>query len=209
MALITGSAYGTITSQEETYIESAPQIYMADQRGSYQFNPDSDLFYWQLSGTPTYPVFAIGCYDNVSLGDDTDVNSVRCDVIGDKDVIQKRNHLELKFTLKSFLPFTVLSKLLNGSSVTTNAGQHTEKFGLGAINNNQYWRFYLPKVYDEIAGDYVAFTLHRCKIIATGEIQMNYGNVWTMEVTVWALADETKPAAQQFATVIRSDLSAV
>jgi len=130
-------------------------------------------------------------------------------VVGDKDVIQKRNHLELKFTLKSYTPFTILSKLLNGGSVTTNTSQHTEKFGLGNVNNNQFWRFYLPKVYDDAAGDYVAITMHRCKIISTSEIKMTYGNVWTTDITVWGLADETKPAEQRFATIIRADRSAI
>lgn len=209
MALITGTAFGNVISSEETYLESAPQIYIADVNTPYMFPPDSEGFYWSLSGTVTYPVYAIGCYDSVSFGDSLEINAVRCDVVGDKDVIMKRQHMELKFTLKSFLPFTILSKLMNGGTVTTNNSANTEKFGLGQINNSQYYKIYLPKVYDEVAGDYVAITGHRCKFVSTGEISMSYGNVWTLPVTAWLLADEAKPAAQQFATVIRADVSAL
>jgi len=207
MALVTGTAFGETTSSEEIYLESAPQVYFADVNCPYGFGPDSDGFYWQLSGTSTYKVFAVGCYDDVSFGDSVDINAVRCDVVGDKDVIQKRNHMVLKFNLKSFLPFTILSKLMNGGTVTTNLSSHMEKFGLGPINNNQFWKIYLPKVYDEVAGDYVAITGHRCKIIATGEIKMSFANVWSMPVEIWLLADETKPSSQAFATIVRSDLS--
>jgi len=134
---------------------------------------------------------------------------VRCDVVGDKDVIMKRNHMEMKFTLKSYFPFTILSQVMNGGTVTTNASEGTEKFGFGPINNSKYYRVYLPKVYDEVAGDYVSFTGHRCKFVSTGEITMSYGNVWTLPITIWLLADETKPSAQQYATAIRADQSVI
>jgi len=207
MSLITGTAVGNVISSEEIYLEGSPQIYIADARGAYMKNPDSDGFYWMLSGTSTYPVYSIGCYDNVSFGDNLDINSVRCDVVGDKDVILRRNHMELKFTLKSFLPFTELSVLMNGGTVTTNASEHTQKFGFGDINNNVYYRVYLPKVYDDVAGDYVAITGHRCKIVSQGEIAFTYGNSWTLPITVWLMADESLPASQKFATVIRADRS--
>jgi len=42
MALVTGSAFGSITSSEELYLESAPQIYIASTDTPYMFNPDSD-----------------------------------------------------------------------------------------------------------------------------------------------------------------------
>lgn len=209
MALVTGTPLGVVTSQAEVYIEGAPNIYYSSTLGAYAKNPDSDNFYWGLSGSATYPVYQLGCYENVALGDNQDINSVRCDTVGDKDVIMKRNHLEVKFTLKSFLPFTNIQPLLNGGPVTTNLSEHTEKFGLGVIDNSKYYRVYLPKVYDETAGDYVSITVHRGKFVGGGELSMSYGNVWSMPVTLWGLADEAKPSAQQFATVIRADLSAI
>ena len=51
MALITGSAYGNITQQEDKYLEGAPTIFIQDYNADLMFAPDSDGFYWQLSGT--------------------------------------------------------------------------------------------------------------------------------------------------------------
>ena len=211
MALITGAAFGTVTAQSEIYIEGAPNIYFADINGAYRYGPDSDGFYWQLTGTAAYPVYQLGCYENVSLADNLDINSVRCDVVGDKDAIMRRNYLELRFTLKSFFPLKTIAPFFGTgiSAVTTNTGEHVEKFGVGAYDNSKYWRVYFPKVYDETAGDYVAVTGHRCKMMTAGEISMAYGNVWTIPVVIRLMADESKPTAQLFATIIRADASAI
>lgn len=207
MAIVTGTPLGNVISQEEIYVEGAPNIYFGAYATPYAHNPDSDTFYWGLSGTTETPVYQLGCYENVTLGDNTDINNVRCDSGGDKDVIQKRNHMELKFTLKSFLPLANIQPLLNGGPVTTNLSEHTEKMGLGAIDNSKYYKVYLPRVYDEVAGDYVSITIHRAKFVGGGEWSFSYGQVWSMPVTIWALNDETLPAAQSFLTIIRSDLS--
>lgn len=206
-SLVSGNPFGNIISQEDITLESAPNIYFGSTDVPYMFNPDSDGFYWSLSGTTANPLYQLGCYENVSFGDNIDVNAIRCDAEGDKDVIMKRNHMEMQLTLKSFLPFTVLSKVMNGGVVTTNNSENTEKFGLGVIDNSKYYRVYLPKVYDEVAGDYVSITGHRCKFVSNGQIQMTYGNAWTLQVTVWMLADSNKPTDQKFATVIRADPS--
>lgn len=207
MALITGNAFGLVNAQTEIYIESAPAVYYGDIAVPYWFNPDSDGFYWNLSGTTTYPLYQLGCYENVTFSDNLTINQVRCDTFGDKDMIMRRNYLELRFTLKSFFPFAVMSAAMNGGTVTRNLSEHTEKFGLGVINNNKYYRVYFPKVYDEDNGDYVAITGHRAKFVSTGELAMTYGNAWALPVTLRLLADTTKPSAQTFATVIRSDRS--
>lgn len=211
MALVTGSAFGTTTAQTELYIEGAPQIYYADISGTYRYGPDSDGFYWQLSGTSTYPVYQLGCYENVTLGDNLDINAIRCDTVGTKDVIMRRNFLELKFTLKSFFPLKTVAPFFGTaiSNVTTNAGEHTEKFGIGIFDNSKFYKVYFPKVYDESAGDYVAITGHRAKMYLAGDIAMTYGNVWTVPVVVRLMADESKPSTQLYATVIRADFSAI
>lgn len=205
--MITGAPLGSITQAEELYLESAPQIYMADYRGYY--GDTTNGRHVSLSGTSTYPVYAIGCTTSVSFSDNLTTNEVRCDSVGSKDLIIKRNHLEVKFTLQSFLPFGILSALMNGGTVTTNLSEHTTVFSLGNINNAQYWRFYLPKVYDDVAGDYVSMTFHRCKIISSGELSMGYGTTWQLPITVWALADESLSAAERFATILRADFSAI
>jgi len=211
MSLNTGTAFGVITPQADLYIEGAPQIYYADINTPYRYGPDSDNFYWQLSGTAQYPVYQLGCYENVTLGDNLTVNSVRCDTVGDKDTIIKRNYLELKFTLKSFFPIKLVAPFFGTaiSAVTTNVGEHTEKFGVGAFDNSKYYKVYFPKVYDETAGDYVAITGHRCKMYLAGDISMVFGNVWTVPVVVRLMAYDALPTAQLFATVVRADLSAI
>jgi hypothetical protein len=209
MSLVTGSALGTTTAQTDLYIEGAPQIYFSDINGSYGFNPDSDGFYWQLSGTPAFPVYQLGCYEGVQFGDNLTINSVRCDTVGDKDVVIKRNFMELKFTLKSFFPIKLLAPWFGTAvaSVVTNAGTHMEKFGIGAFDNSKYYRVYFPKVYDEVNGEYVAITGHRCKLMTAGVVNMVFGNVWTVPVVVRMMAYDTLPTAQLFCTVIRSDVN--
>lgn len=209
MPLTTGTPLGTIVSQEELYIEGAPYVYFQDYRATLLNNPDADGYYWGLSGTSTYPVYQIGCIQDVSFTENVTVNAVRCDTIGDKDVIQKRNHLEMKMTILTMFPFSVLSKLLNfgGTSLTKT---QFEKAGIGAIDNTQLWHAYCPKVYDDVAGDFVIFNLHRAKFVNAWTMNFKFGNAWTVTgIEVWAFADETKPSVQKFATLIRSDVSAL
>lgn len=211
MALTTGSAFGNVIAQADLYIEGAPQIYYMDISGTYRYGPDSDGFYWQFSGTTLYPVYQLGCYENVTLGDNLDINAIRCDTVGTKDVIMRRNYLELKFTLKSFFPLKTVAPFFGTAiaSVTTNTGEHVEKFGIGSFDNARFYKVYFPKVYDEAAGDYVAVTGHRVKLYLAGDISMTYGNVWTVPVVARFMADESKPSGQLFATVIRADASAI
>lgn len=208
MALITGTPEGNVISQEEIYIEGAPWIYYQREEANLLHNPDGDNFYWGLSGTSTYPVYSLACYEDVSLGEDVTVNAVRCDKVGDKAVIQKRNRLEVSLALSTIFPLTTVKPILKGSAVTTSAP--FEKMGLGQINNNLYYHVYLPKVYDEDAADYVSFTIHRAQFVDAWNIAMVSGDKWMVGgITIAGLIDETKPAGQEFATVIRYDPSAV
>lgn len=208
MALITGTPEGNVISQEEIYIEGAPWIYYQREEANLLHNPDGDNFYWGLSGTSTYPVYSLACYEDVSLGEDVTVNAVRCDKVGDKAVIQKRNRLEVSLALSTIFPLTTVKPILKGSAVTTSAP--FEKMGLGQINNNLYYHVYLPKVYDEDAADYVSFTIHRAQFVDAWNIAMVSGDKWMVGgITIAGLIDETKPAGQEFATVIRYDPSAI
>lgn len=209
MALTTGSAFGNTITQTEKYIEGAPQVYIADLNCPYGFGPDSDGFYWQLSGTALYPVYQLGCYENVAFGDNLTINMVRCDTVGDKDAIIKRNYMELKFNLKSFLPIDNIAPFFGtGWSATVhNAIQHTEKWGFGLFDNSKYYKVYFPKVYDDTNGEYVAITGHRCKLMTHGDITFTYGQAWSVPVTVRCMAyDALLPTAQLFATIVRSDI---
>jgi len=209
MALCTGTPEGTITSQEEVYIEGAPYLYYQDYDvGTHLFSPDSDGFYWGLSGTVTYPVYELACYEDVAMADDLTVNSVRCDKIGDKAVIQKRNHIAFTFALSSLFPLTTTSPIIRGSAVTTSSPW--EKMGLGEINNNDYWMFYAPKVYDTIACDFVSITIHRGQFVDAWTIAMVSGDKWMLGgIAIWALIDDTMPSGQEFATIVRYDPSAI
>jgi len=206
MALVTGTPEGTITAMDEIFLEGAPFVYYQDYDGPEI--QDAEAYYWGLSGTAAYPVFQLACYEDVSLGTDMTVNSIRCDQIGDKDVIQKLNHLEFTLTLSSLFPLSALQNIIRAGGYTLSG--KVEKMGIGPINNNEYYKVYLPKVYDEDTGDWLSITIHRAKFVDAWTMNMPSGDKWTITgVTVWGLADETKPSAQQFATVVRADPSAL
>jgi len=209
VSLVTGTPLGSITSSEDLYLEGAPTIYVQDNSANPLKNPDTDNFYWGLSGTSTYPAIEIGCLTDVSLAEDLTMNDVLCDNVGVKDTLMQRNYLDWTFTVQSFFPFDVLTEILKGGAVTENASEHTQKFGLGKIDNNQFWMVYAPKVYDEGVGYYVAIHMHKAKFVDAWEISMPFGDSWEAGITLRAFADTDKPSAQQFATVIRADPSVI
>jgi hypothetical protein len=199
---------GTINSQEAIYLEGGPDVYFEDYRGNYRFNPDSDGFFYGLSGTATYPAFNVGCYENFHFMDNVTMNDVQCDAIGVVDTLQKRNYLDITFDIKSMLPFTTLRHYLKGGgAVTTSLTDEAEKFGLGPINNAQAWKVYFYRIYDEEAGDFVSVTLHKAKFVDAWDWNWQYANAHMINVTMRAFADTNRPAAQRFATIIRSDPS--
>jgi len=209
MALATGTPIGNIVSQDEIYVEGAPWIYYQDYTAPERFNPDAQGFYWSLTGSSDYPVYSLACYEDVALADDLTVNAVRCDKIGDKAVIQKRNHLVFTFSLSSIFPLTTTSPILRGS-VVSEVSNTWEKMGIGNVDNSKYYHIYLPKVYDDTALDYVAITLHKAQFVDAWTIAMVSGNKWMIGgIAAWALADDNKPAGQEFATIIRYDPSAL
>lgn len=208
MSLLTGTPEGNVISQEEIYVEGAPWIYYQNADADLLHNPDADNFYWNLSGTVSNPVYSLACYEDVSLSEDVTVNQVRCDKVGDKAIIQKRNRLELSLALSSIFPLTTTKPILKGSPVTTSAP--FEKMGIGQINNNLYFHVYLPKVYDEDAGDYVSITMHRAQFVDAFDIAMVSGDKWMIGgIAIAGLIDENMPAGQEFATIIRYDPSAI
>ena len=210
MGLATGTPVGTTHTQDEIYIEGAPWIYYQDYAAGEWFSPDADGYYWQLSGTVTYPVIALACYEDVALADDLTVNAVRCDKIGDKAVIQKRNHLTFTFSLSTLFPLTTIQPIIRGSFIDLHTGGGWEKMGLGNIDNSKYYHIYLPKVYDDVALDYVAITLHKAQFVDAWTIAMVSGNKWMLGgIAAWALADDTKPAGQEFATIVRFDVGSI
>lgn len=208
MALITGTPLGNVQYQENLFMEGAPTIFIQDATATELNHPDSDGFYWGLSGTSTYPVYEIGCLTAVTFTENLTMNDVLCDNVGVKDTIMQRNYFEFNFTLLSFFPFSTLTKLLQGGTVTTGTGK--EKMPLGKINNAQYWHVYAPKVYDESVGDYVVYMLHRVKFVDAFTINMPFGNRWEATgLKMRSFVDSNMPAAQQFGALLRFDLSAL
>lgn len=207
--LVTGAPIGNILAQEELYIEGAPYLYFQDATPAPLNNPDADGFYWNLSGSVTYPVYRIGCIQDVSLTEGLTINQVRCDTIGDKATIQRRDYIEFAFSFTSLFPLSALRHMLNLGSVPV-TGTDYEKVGIGSINNSQFYHFYTPKVYDDTTGDYVTFHLHRAQFVDAFTINMRSGEPWMVEgIKVRAYADETKPASQKFAVIVRGDASAL
>ena len=208
MALITGTPVGNIDTQEDLYLEGAPNIYIQDIEPGAWYDPDGDGFYWNLSGTAAFPVYEIGCPTDLSFSENVTINDVLCDNVGVKSTVQQRNYIQFTFTVSSLFPLQTARILLKGGAVTETSP--TQKFGFGKINNNQYWQVYTPKVYDEDVGDYVWVHLHRCQFVDAWTINMPFGDRWTIQgIQLRAYADTDKPAAQQFGMFGRSDLSVI
>ena len=210
MALITGSAFGDTTTgtnsfyqQEDLYLDGAPTIFIQDyDAGSMYESP-----YWQISGTPTYPVYEVGCITDVSLSEDLTMNDVLCDTVGVKSTIQQRNFLEFTFTLQSFFPLSVLTHILNGGTVTESTP--IEWFAFEAIDNTNYWAVWCPKVYDSDVGDYIGIQLHKAQFVDAFTIDMSFGQPWKATGLKLRAFMDTSKTPNQFATVIRSDLSVI
>jgi len=207
MSLITGSPEGNVVSQEEIYLSSAPYIYFQNVDANPLNNPDANGFYWGLSGTTEQPAYNLGCVTEVSLAEGLTMNDVRCDTVGVKDTIQRRDYVDFKFTIQSLLPLSSSRHPLKLSAPTVETG--VETIGIGTINNNLRYMLYAPIVYDEDAADWLMIHLHRGKFMDAWEISMNSGEAWAYGVTFRAYADTSKPAAQQFGVIRRQDASAL
>ena len=208
MALVTGSAIGNVDSQEELYIEGAPYIYFQDYRATPLNNPDAANYYWGMSGTSTYPANLLGCIQSVSLTEGITMNDVRCDTVGVKDTIQKRDYIEFNLEIISQFPLSVLRHILKLSTPTVSAG--VESVGIGQIDNTQSYMVYAPKVYSDTDADWLMFHLHKAKFVDAWTINMNYGESWRVTgLKLRAYYDETKPANQAFGVIKRWDASAL
>lgn len=207
MALVTGTPFSSVTAQEELYIDGAPNIYYQDYNANPFNNPDGDGYYWGLSGTATYGVKSLACITDVTFSQGVDSNDIRCDTVGMKGTIQRRNYVDLTFSLQSFFPLSIFSEIANFSTATVSTP--TEKVGIGTYDNTQYWHVYAPKVYDNDSGDYLLIYLHKAQFVEPGDLQMRYGEPWIQQFTVRAYADDTKPDGQLFGVFIRADASAV
>ncbi len=177
-SLVTGSAQGNIISQEELYFEGSPFIYFQDYNANPLYNPDAQNYYWGMSGTSTYPGYLLGCIQDVSLTEGVTMNDVRCDTVGVKDTIQKRNYVEFNLTILSQMPLTVLRHVLNISAPNTGTGYETS--GIGQIDNSQHYHIYAPKVYNESAAGWLMFWLHKAKFVDAWTMNMKYGDSWTL-----------------------------
>lgn len=71
-------------------------------------NPDSDGFYWGLSGTSVYPAYELGCVTDVNFAENVTMNDVLCDNAGVKATIQQRNYLEFTMVVQSPFPWQPL-----------------------------------------------------------------------------------------------------
>lgn len=207
MALTTGTPLGTITSQEEIYLEGSPYIYFQDATANPRYNPDVDGYYWGLSGTVLYPVYQLGCVVDVTLRESLTMNDVRCDTAGVKATVMRRDYVEFVLTIQSLFPLAVLRHTMKLSAPTLTTG--LEKVGIGGINNNLRYMVYAPKVYDEDSGDLLLFHLHKAQFVDAWELAMKAGENWSFQVMLRAYADTTKPDTQKFGVIVRSDASAL
>uniref|UniRef100_A0A6H1ZAR1 Uncharacterized protein n=1 Tax=viral metagenome TaxID=1070528 RepID=A0A6H1ZAR1_9ZZZZ len=207
MALVTGTPKGTITSQEELYLEGAPYLYFQDATANPLFNPDANGFYYGLSATAAYPVYQIGCPEGVTLTEGITMTDIQCDNIGVKNTIQRRNFIDLTLTVRSMFPLTVMRHMLNLGMPTT--GTDYETVPIGGINNLKFYMLYAPKVYDDDAGDFILFHFHRCKFVDAWTIGLALDGWNVTGIKIRAFADEAKPDVQKFGVIRRSDVSAL
>jgi hypothetical protein len=205
-SLATGSAVGNVISQEELYLEGSPFIYFQDDRANPLFNPDAQSYYWGLSGTTVYPAYLLGCIQDVSLTQGLTMNDIRCDTIGVKDTIQKRDYVEFDLTILSQLPLTVIRHVMNLSVPSTGTGYET--VGIGQIDNTVHYHVYAPKVYSDSAAGWLMFYLHKAKFVDAWTLNMKYGDSCTLTgVKLRAYAKDTMPANQIFGVIRRADPS--
>lgn len=208
MALITGTPIGSVTAQDEIYIEGAPNIWIQDYSANPLNNPDASGYYWGMSGTTVYPAIGIGCVSDVQLTEGLTMNAIVCDTDGQRGMIQRRDYLELNLTIQTLFPLSTLRHTLNLSTPVT-VGK-LEKMGIGPINNNRYYMVYAPRVYDPDTGDYVLFHFHRCQFVDAWTIDMKGGEAWKVTgLKLRAFNDSTKPASSPFGTIVRADPSAL
>lgn len=214
MALITGSPVGNIVTPPELYLDQPPTFWFQERYTAAGAsvgllnNPDANSFYWGLSGTTANPVYEGGCYENFQIADVRTINMVRCDTNGNRTAIQKRDNLNITFTLKSLFPLAKLRHMLNLGAVTTTPGA-TEKVGIGIIDNSKYYYVYFASIYDPNTGDYVNFTGHRVQFTNAWQLSFTYGQPATVGIQATLFADTDRSNDQQFATVIRADPSSI
>ncbi len=200
---------GPEVNAEDIYIEGGPNIWFQDAEADPANNPDGDFFYWGLSGTDVYPVYEIGCYDDLSITDSRTSNPVTCAALGNVRQMQRRDALEISLTLKSLFPLSILRHLIGGGAVTLNAAEETEKMGIGTLPQNRLYQVWMSRVYDEDTGDWLALHFHKVQWTEANPLTMAYAKEWTFGLRGMALADTDMPADQRFATIIRYDPSAI
>lgn len=204
--IATGTAIGNVVSQEDLYLEGAPYIYFQDDRATPLNNPDAQSFYWGMSGTSSYPAYLLGCIQDVSLTEGVTMNDVRCDTVGVKDTIQKRDYVEFQLTILSQLPLSVIRHVLNLSAPSVGTGYET--VGIPQINNSIHYHVYAPKVYNDDAAGWLMFYLHKAKFVDAWTLNMVYGGSWTLTgIKLRAYAKDTMPANQLFGVIKRFDPS--
>ena len=204
--IATGTAIGNVVSQEDLYMEGATYIYFQDDRATPLNNPDAQSFYWGMSGTSSYPAYLLGCIQDVSLTEGVTMNDVRCDTVGVKDTIQKRDYVEFQLTILSQLPLSVIRHVLNLSAPSVGTGYET--VGIPQINNSIHYHVYAPKVYNDDAAGWLMFYLHKAKFVDAWTLNMVYGGSWTLTgIKLRAYAKDTMPANQLFGVIKRFDPS--
>jgi len=200
---------GPESPDEDIYLEGGPDIWYQDSDAPEAHNPDSDGYYWGISGSAAYPLIPLGCYDDLQLVDTRTSTVVTCASLGNVAQMQRRDALEVQLTVKSLMPLANLTHLIGGGAVVHNAAEETEKMGIGALPQNDFYHVFMSRVYDETVGDYVSITLHKVQWIEATPLKMAYGEPWTYAIRGMALADSSMPAAQRFATWLRYDPSAL
>lgn len=207
MSVESTGTMGAITTQADQFIEGAPVIRLQQRLAGVNLlnNPDSDGFYYGMSATAAAPIYEWNCYTDVSLTEDLTVNDIQCDRQGNAGTIRKRNKLRLTLQLKSLLPLSTVQMALKLTGLV--ATTDYQKAGIGVLTNNSsdYWRIWLPKVYEPATGKWIGIQLHKAITVEAFTLDFTAGQPWMTQVTVDAYADDDMPDNQKFATIIHHD----
>lgn len=206
----TQAPLGTTTAQESIYVTSGPDVYFQDWRAPYTHNPDSNQMYWGLSGTATYPVYKVGCYEGLTWNPVDTMNDIMCDASGLGAVAQSRMGITGTFTLKSLFPLTILQHFLLGGPAVENTTDGAEYLPIGDIQRQQnYWHLMFTKVYDTDTADYIALYFHKVQFTTPGAMANAWATPWTVPVNFRGFADANLPSSQRFMTIVRYDSSVI
>lgn len=155
---------------------------------------------WGLTGTPTYPVYNLGCLSGVTFTPTIEDMVIECDNGGEVYRTRRVKGYTISGTLKSVLPLSFLSNILGLGTPTDDTTQSIEFAPVGV---------YVPRTFHVlIAGKYdngsVGFYFYKCTISGSNFKMPAGTNSAEVSLDITAFADTALPSTHSFGAVLRS-----